>query len=105
LVLVEDCAQALRSAWDAGDPRSDAALFSFGSIKTSPALGGSIAYVRDPALRARMQHRQASWPVQGRKEYALRVLRFAGLLALGRPFVYELFVRAGARAGLTSMRS
>lgn len=100
LVLVEDCAQALRSPWDAGDPRSDAALFSFGSIKTSPALGGSIAYVRDPTLRACMEQQQAGWPAQGRKEYALRAIRFAGLLALGRPFVYELFVRAGARAGL-----
>jgi len=30
----------------------------------------------------------------------LRVLRFVGLLALGQPFVYGLFVRAGSRAGL-----
>ena len=30
----------------------------------------------------------------------MRVLRFAGLLALGQPFVYELFVRAGSRTGL-----
>jgi perosamine synthetase len=100
LVLIEDCAQALRSATDAGDPRSDVALFSFGSIKTAPALGGAIAYVRDPMLHDRMRQEQELWPVQGRKEYALRVLRFAGLLALGSPYVYELFVRAAARAGL-----
>lgn len=67
LVLVEDCAQALRSPWDAGDPRSDAALFSFGSIKTSPALRGSIAYVRDPTLRARMEQRRSSHRRIGRK--------------------------------------
>jgi dTDP-4-amino-4,6-dideoxygalactose transaminase len=100
LVLIEDCAQTLRSAWDTGDPRTDAALFSFGSIKTAPALGGAIAYVRDPGLRERMREEQEHWPAQGRKEYALRVVRFAGLLVLGRPFVYELFVRAGSRAGL-----
>jgi hypothetical protein len=100
LVLIEDCAQTLRSAFDSGDPRTAVALFSFGSIKTAPALGGAIAYVRDAALRERMREEQERWPKQGRKEYALRVARFAGLLALGRPFVYELFVRAGSRAGL-----
>ena len=100
LVLIEDCAQTLRSPSDTGDPRSDAALFSFGSTKTAPALGGAIAYVRDGALRKRMRGQQDRWPPQGRKEYALRVLRFAGLLALGQPLVYEIFVRAGKRAGL-----
>jgi perosamine synthetase len=100
LALIEDCAQALRSPADAGDPRTDAALFSFGSIKTAPALGGAIAYVRDPRLRELMRREQAAWPRQGRWEYALRVVRFGGLLGLGRPPVYELFVRAGARMGL-----
>ena len=100
LVLIEDCAQTLRSPSDTGDERTEAALFSFGSIKTAPALGGAIAYVRDPSLRERMRDEQARWPAQGRKEYALRVMRFAGLLALGHPWVYEVFVRAGRRAGL-----
>jgi perosamine synthetase len=99
LVLIEDCAQTLRSPSDTGDTRTDAALFSFGSIKTAPALGGAIAYIRDPALLDRMRGEQERWPLQGRKEYALRVVRFAGLLALGRPWVYEIFVRAGSRAG------
>jgi perosamine synthetase len=100
LLLIEDCAQTLRSAQDTGDERTDAALFSFGSIKTAPALGGAIAYLRDPAVRERMRREQEGWPAQGRKEYALRVVRFAGLLALGHPWVYEVFVRAGSRAGL-----
>lgn len=100
LILIEDCAQSLRGPDDAGDPASDVALFSFGSIKTAPALGGAIAYVRDPLLLRRMHRAQRFWPAQGRAEYALRVLRFAGLLALGQPYVYEVFVRAGRRAGL-----
>jgi len=100
LVLIEDCAQTLRGPDDSGDPASDVALFSFGSIKTAPALGGAIAYVRDSDLRARMSGSQDGWPAQGRGEYALRVLRFSGLLALGHPSVYELFVRAGRRVGL-----
>ena len=100
LVLIEDCAQTLRSPADSGDPRADAALFSFGSIKTSPALGGAIAYVRDARLRELMEREQSDWPAQSRAEYALRILRFVGLLALGRPLVYEVFVRVGSRAGL-----
>ena len=100
LVLVEDCAQSIRGAHDAGDPRADVALFSFGSIKTAPALGGAVAYVRDPALLARMRELQAAWPRQPTREYALRVVRFAGLISLGEPHVYEAFVRAGSLAGL-----
>jgi perosamine synthetase len=100
LVLIEDSAQALRGPRDSGDVRSDAALFSFGSIKTAPALGGAIAYVRDPQLLERMRLGQKPWPMQGRAEYAQRVIRFAGLLALGQPFVYELFFRGGRRLGL-----
>ena len=100
LLLVEDCAQTLRSPQDAGDPRSDVALFSFGSIKTAPALGGAVACVRDPALRERMRRIERLWPRQGRGEYAKRVARFSGLLVLGRPLVYEGFVRGGRRFGL-----
>jgi perosamine synthetase len=100
LSLIEDCAQALRGPDDVGDPRAQAALFSFGSIKTSPALGGAIAYVSDPSLRGRMREIQNAWPRQSRKEYALRVLRFTALIVLARPLVYELFVRAGRRAGI-----
>ena len=100
LLLVEDCAQTLRSPSDSGDPRSDAALFSFGSIKTAPALGGGVACVRDPALHESMRRIEARWPRQGRGEYAKRVARFAGLLMLGRPLVYEGFVRGGRRFGL-----
>jgi perosamine synthetase len=100
LMLVEDGAQTLRSADDAGDRRSHAALFSFGSIKTAPALGGAIAYVRDPQLLERMRRAQGLWPRQGRGEYWRRVTRFVALLALGQPLVYELFVRVGRRFGV-----
>jgi len=100
LLLVEDCAQTLRAPEDSGDPRSDVALFSFGSIKTAPALGGAVAYVRDPALRESMRGIEGLWPRQGRGEYAKRVVRFTGLLVLGRPLVYEGFVRGGRRFGL-----
>jgi hypothetical protein len=43
---------------------------------------------------------QEPWPRQPRAEYARRVLRFAGLLALGEPHVYGMFVHVGQLAGL-----
>lgn len=100
LLLIEDCAQALRGPDDTGDPRAFASLFSFGSIKTAPALGGAIAYVREPAVFDRMHAIESRLPRQRRYAHGARVVRFAVLLALGNPLVYEAFVRAGRRAGL-----
>jgi dTDP-4-amino-4,6-dideoxygalactose transaminase len=99
LLLVEDSAQAYRGPNDSGDALADVALFSFGPIKTSTALGGSLARVEDSALRARMCELQEHWPVQPRSEYARRVLKFVGLALLARPRVYSLFARTLELAG------
>ena len=99
LVLVEDCAQSLRGADDGGDARADVTMFSFGSIKTCPALGGAVLHVRDEAVRARMHELSATWPVQPRREYARRVGRFAALVALQHPVVYGAFVRTARALG------
>ena len=99
LLLVEDCAQCLSGPRDRGDERADVSLFSFGPIKTATALGGALARVGDPELAARMRALQSGWPVQPRRWYARRVLKCAGLRALGRPRAYWLFARALARTG------
>jgi len=97
LLLVEDCAQSF--AGDFGDSHAAISLFSFGSIKTCTALGGAIACVRGPELLMRMRALQEDWPRQRRAQYVARVLRFAGLLLLGVPSLYGLFVRAGGLFG------
>jgi dTDP-4-amino-4,6-dideoxygalactose transaminase len=99
LPLVEDCAQSLRGPGDSGYPGADVAMFSFGSIKTSPALGGAIVYVRDESVRTRMEEIQAAWPRQRRLAYLKRVSRFAGLLVLGEPTIFGAFARAAAHFG------
>lgn len=88
LLLIEDCAQSFTGLEYRGDPESDVSLFSFGPIKTSTALGGALARVRDPGLLARMRSAQRAHPVQGRARFLRRVLRFAVVhLALHRlPF-------------------
>ena len=41
-----------------------------------------------------MRRLHAEWPAQKRREYAARVLKFVGLVALARPRAYWLFERA-----------
>jgi perosamine synthetase len=93
LFLVEDCAQSFRGPEDAGSHFADVSLFSFGAIKTATALGGALVLVRDPKLLQRMRELHAERPVQARSEYAGRVLKFIGLVLLGRPLPYWLLER------------
>jgi perosamine synthetase len=100
LLILEDCAQSLRGPHDRGDESADVSMFSFGSIKTCPALGGALLYVRRPEVLERMRLLSDGWLRQGRREYAARVARFFGLCALQNAAVYGLFVRAGEAAGI-----
>ena len=99
IVVVEDCAQSVRRPNDRGDANSDVSLFSFGAIKTATALGGALVRVGDADLAARMRIRHETWPVQPRREYAVRTATFVVLRALGQPRVYALFGRALAATG------
>jgi 1-acyl-sn-glycerol-3-phosphate acyltransferase len=97
-LVVEDCAQSLRGPHDNGDPLADVSLFSFGSIKTATALGGALVRVENRRLAEEMRTKQRAWPVQPRREYAARVLKFTCLRALAHPRAYWLFSRALAAA-------
>ncbi len=98
LLLIEDCAQSFRGP-AAGQPPPDISLFSFGAIKTATSLGGSLVRVKDPGLLVRMRRLHAQWPVQNRREYTLRVLKFVGLLGLAQPRLYWLLERSVRLAG------
>ena len=93
LLLVEDCAQALRSASDQGDRRADVSLFSFGFIKTATALGGALAWVRNPDLAARMDAIRDGWPAQRRREYAGKAAKCLVALAVSGPRAYAAVSR------------
>ena len=68
-------------------------MFSFGPLKTATALGGALLCVRDPELLTAMRRLQSGYPVQRRRDYAVRVAKFAGLkILLTRP-VYALLMR------------
>jgi dTDP-4-amino-4,6-dideoxygalactose transaminase len=100
LLLLEDCAQAYDGRY-AGHPHSDVAMFSFGPIKTSTALGGAILRFRDPALLARARAIQAAYPAQPLSPYLRRTLLFLGLKAVARPAPFAALValcRLGGRS-------
>lgn len=86
LVVIEDVAQSLTGPQDRGHPDSDAALFSFGPIKTATALGGALVRGKDRELLARMRQIAAEYPLQPRMAYLKRVLKYAGFqVGLSRP--------------------
>src|ERR687897_1811816 len=99
LLLVEDCAQAFKGPKRMGDPLADVSMYSFGTLKTSTALGGAILRVRDREVLDRMRWIQASYPSQGRGGYLKKLLKILGLAAVSRPGLYGLLARACRRLG------
>jgi perosamine synthetase len=94
LLLVEDCAQAFQGPESMGDPAADVSMYSFGTLKTSTALGGAILRVRDREVLDRMRGIQASYPLQGRGAYLKKLLKVFGLVVASRPRPYGLLVGA-----------
>ena len=87
VLLVEDCAPAFAGCHGyQGHPQSDAAMFSFGPIKSCTALGGALLRIRDPELRRRMVAIEREFPIQQRRAFFLRLCKYAGLkLATSKP--------------------
>jgi perosamine synthetase len=99
LLLVEDCAQAFQGPKRMGDPVADVSMYSFGTLKTSSALGGAVLRVRDREVLCRMRGIQASYPTQGRGAYLKKLLKVLGLIAVSRPRPYGVLARACTRFG------
>jgi dTDP-4-amino-4,6-dideoxygalactose transaminase len=99
LLVIEDCAQAFDGHNYTGAPEADVSMFSFGPIKTATALGGAMLRVRDPALLDRMRARQAGYPIQRRRSYLCRVLKYAAFKALSYPIAYGMLLRAWQAMG------
>jgi dTDP-4-amino-4,6-dideoxygalactose transaminase len=97
LLLWEDCAQAFDGRY-AGHPEADAAMFSFGPIKTATALGGGLLRVRDRELLTRMRSAQETWPTQetwplsNSRSFVSRVARYAVLKFLSGRIAFGVFL-------------
>ena len=100
LLLVEDCAQAFQGPRGVGDPASDLSMYSFGTLKTSTALGGAVLRVRDRDVLRRMREKEDAYPEQRRGEYLKKLLKVLCLVAVTRPRPYWLLVWACTWLGL-----
>lgn len=98
LFVIEDCAQAFDGEYR-GHARSDAAMFSFGPIKTATALGGAVVRVRDQVLLDRAHRQQSGYRVQSRWFYLRRVLKYSALKAFSPRPMYRLVLWGCRLAG------
>lgn len=93
IFVIEDCAQAFTGSDYTGHPQTNAAMFSFGSIKTATALGGALIRLRDSELLRKMRLIQRSYPMQTRKEFQGILLTHVILKLFTIPLLFGLFYR------------
>lgn len=96
LLLIEDAAQAFDGTTYSGHPMADVSMFSFGPIKTATVLGGAVVRVRNRPLLIRMRELHAGWPVQKRREFFARAVKYAALKAISSRPAYGCLI-AGCR--------
>jgi len=94
ILVLEDCAQAFTGMDYTGHPETDAAMFSFGSIKTATALVGALIRMKDPLLLQKMLALQQQYPMQSRGEYFHLIFTHVLVKLFTIPLLYGLFYRA-----------
>ena len=95
--LIEDRAQAFFGPHDWGSHFAAASLFSFGSIKTSTALGGAIAVVRDAKLLDSMRTLQSAYPTQHSSLFSRKARKYLGVQGFRSRVVYGAIAGVAAR--------
>ena len=93
LFVFEDCAQAFTGPDYTGHPQTDAAMFSFGSIKTATAVGGALVRLKDSQLLQKMRAIQQGYPMQKRTEYFQELFTHACVKLFTVPLFFGLFYR------------
>ena len=99
LLVIEDRAQAFDGLPPAAPEGCDAALYSFGVIKTATALGGAMLTIRDTDLAERVRSLERSLPAQSRWTYLARLAKYAGASILTGRHTFAILLKALALAG------
>jgi len=99
LLVVEDCAQAFAGEQFRGHTEADVSMFSFGPIKTATALGGAVFRVRDAELLERLREAQTKQPVQNRRLYFQRIVKYMVLHFLSGRLAFGTLVRVAGWIG------
>ena len=100
LLLIEDRAQAFDGLPSSAPDGCDAALYSFGTIKTATAFGGAMLTIRDPKLAERMRSLERALPTQSRWVYLARLAKYAGAKLLTGRRTFATLLKALALAGV-----
>lgn len=95
--VVEDRAQAFTGPGDWGHPHALASFHSFGSIKTSTALGTAVTIVRNAGLLAAMREIQSRWTFQDPTTLARKARKYLAVQGFRSPRFYS------AVAGIASI--
>jgi hypothetical protein len=74
-------------------------MYSFGTLKTSTALGGALLRIRDHDVLRKMRRTRDLYPAQSRTAYVKKLLISLGLLTFTRPRSYGLLARICTRVG------
>ena len=94
-LIFEDCAECFTGpAGYNGHPESDVTAFSFGTIKTSTALGGSVVLFKDSELRDSVMKKYSQYPTRPVSDIASRLTKYSVLHSVMRPDVYGAIVRS-----------
>ncbi len=100
LFVIEDCAQAYHGDQYRGHADSDAALFSFGPIKTATALGGGVIRLKSAEVANQLREIQHSYHVQSRRSYFCRLARYTVLKMLAARPLLGLIARSCRRLNI-----
>ncbi len=101
LILIEDCAQAFTGSKYYGHPQADISFFSFGSIKSSTALGGGISLIKkelqnninNQNIAEKIQELQKQYPQKSELWFFIRVWKYLLLKSLSIPWIYYLLIQ------------
>lgn len=92
--IFEDCAECYSGNNFFGSECAEATVFSFGPIKTATAFGGGVIIVRNQEVFSKMNSIHSKYPVQPKKAYVVKVLRYSlGMISLNSTIANNIIRR------------
>ncbi|SHO56660.1 aminotransferase class I/II-fold pyridoxal phosphate-dependent enzyme [Vibrio quintilis] len=93
ILLIEDCAQAFCGSQYQGSPHADISLFSFGTIKSSTALGGAVVVARTHSEIEKIERVESGYPIKAERWFLLKTLKYLLLKLALSPVIYGLLIQ------------
>eukprot|EP00943_MAST-04B_sp_MAST-4B-sp1_P007403 g7403.t1 len=91
--VIEDCAEAFVGPKYMGHPKAYAVAFSFGTIKTATALGGSVWIVRDDAVLKKMRQLNNQMEPRTNLFFLKRLLKYMTASVVMAPHLWGIAIR------------